>query len=85
MQVDLRQCRFIKERKKLTISSEVFAGSFPKTFEVKSHHTGYVLAFKKIGIDDPLFDPDQWDGEQAIYRPIEKTKNVDFMVVFNEY
>jgi hypothetical protein len=48
--------------------SEVVAGAFPRKIRVISHRTGASAMFVPVTEDDPLFDPDGWDGEQMIYR-----------------
>ena len=81
--VDLALCEFDKSRKVLTLASEYFG--MPPTFNVRSHHTGNIVRFVPVNPSDPLFDEDQWDGEQQIYRPLESNTNVDYMVIYNQY
>ena len=83
--VPLSVCVFDKQRKSLRLSSE-FAGK-PSQLFVESHHTGRVVRFVPVGPEDKLFDQDQWDGEQQVYRPVggEAVTNVDHLVIFNEY
>jgi hypothetical protein len=81
--VPLEKCTYNKNRKVLTLASEYFG--MPSTFNVVSHHTGKVIRFIPVNPDDSLFDQDQWDGEQQIYRPVGNVPNVDHMVIYNEY
>jgi hypothetical protein len=65
--------------------SESFAGGFPPSFKVKSDHTGKIVEFKHIGQDHPDFDEDGWDGEQAIYEPVEPQRNVTRCIIRHAY
>lgn len=47
---------------------------------VTSHHTGRVVQFRPIGEDHPMFDHDCWDGEMALYEPVEQC-NVNVLVM----
>ena len=81
--VSLELCEFDKVQKVLKLSSKHMGA--PKTFFVKSHHTGKEVRFVAIGPEDKLFDQDQWDGEQQIYRPVGNVPNVDHMVIYNQF
>jgi cupin superfamily acireductone dioxygenase involved in methionine salvage len=81
--VDLKYCEYDKTRKVLKLASEYFG--MPREFFVRSHHTGKEVRFVVVGIDDKLFDVDQWDGEQQIYRPVGNVPNVDHMVIYHAY
>lgn len=81
--VNLSKCEFDKSRKVLKLASEYMG--MPLEFYVKSHITGKTVRFVVVGEDDPLFDQDQWDGEQQIYRPVDRTPNVDYMVIYHAY
>ena len=81
--VDLSFCEYDKSRKVLKMASEYFG--MPLTFFVKSHHTGKVVRFVPVTPADKLFDQDQWDGEQQIYRPLGDVPGVDHMVIYNQY
>lgn len=89
--ISLKQCQkqqnFNNGRMSLYLASEHFAGTFPKQFFVESHHTGRVVRFLVIGPEDELFNPDQWDGEMQIYRPVgdEVDTKVDYLVVQHEW
>lgn len=81
--VELQFCEYDKERKVLKLASE-FIG-MPLTFFVKSHHTGKEVRFVPVTPADVLFDQDQWDGEQQVYRPLGNVPGVDHMVIYNQY
>lgn len=81
--ITLKDCGYNAETKSLRISSEFFG--MPSKFSVYSHHSGRTVEFIRIYMDDPMFDPDQWDGEQQIYRPVQKTKNVEYCVIYNQW
>jgi hypothetical protein len=83
--IDLRHCEYNKNLKILKVSSEIFSGSFPSQFFVRSHHTNKEVMFVPVGPQDRLFDQDGWDGEQQIYRPIGNVPNVDYMVIYHTY
>ena len=77
--VGLVDCDFDKERKVLKLSSN-FVG-MPRELMVVSHHTGKEVRFVVIGPEDKLYDHDQWDGEQQIYRPTSVSTNVEYLVI----
>lgn len=81
--ISLRLCEYDKQRKVLKVPSALLAGGFPSQFMVHSHHTNKEVRFTTVGPDDKLFDPDRWDGEQQIYRPIGNVPNVEYLVVYN--
>ena len=82
--VKLQWCEFDKARRVLKLASE-FVG-MPAQFFVESHHTGRVIRFTPVVPGDKLFDPDQWDGEQQIYRPVSGSPlNVDYLVIYHAY
>jgi hypothetical protein len=81
--VDLYRCIYRKEQKYLSLPSEYFG--MPSEFYVKSHHTGKCVRFVCVQPGHPLFDEDQYDGEQQVYVPVEHIKNVDHMVIYNQY
>ena len=80
--VSLKYCEFDKERKVLRLASDYFG--MPNEFFVESHHTGKTVRFKTVDQYDKLFDPDQWDGEMQIYRPIGNVPNVDHLVIYHQ-
>lgn len=81
--VPLKFCEYDKDRKVLKLASEYFG--MPLTFFVESHHTGKVVRFVPVTPADKLFDYDQWDGEQQIYRPLGDVPGVDHMVIYNQW
>ena len=81
--VDLKFCEYNRDRKVLKLASEFFG--MPKEFYVKSHHTGKEVRFVAVGPEDKLFDQDQWDGEQQIYRPVGDVPNVDHMIIYHQF
>ena len=81
--VNLSRCEYDKTRKVLSLASEYFG--MPLTFFVKSHHTGKEVRFVPVNPADVLYDEDQWDGEQQIYRPVGNVPGVDYMVIYNQY
>ena len=81
--VSLDLCDYDKERKVLKLTSDHIGK--PSEFYVKSHHTQKRVLFKPVQPGDVLYDEDHWDGEQQIYRPVEKLPNVDYMVIYNQF
>ena len=80
--VSTSQCHYDKGRKVLRMSSEVVG--MPLTFWVRSHHTGKIVRFVPVNPADSLYDEDQWDGEQQIYKPIYSCLGVDHFVIYND-
>lgn len=81
--VDLKFCDFDKKHKVLRLASEYFG--MPPEFFVVSHHTGKEVRFKVVDEHDVLFDPDGWDGELCIYRPVGNIPNVNYLVIYHAY
>ena len=81
--VDLKFCEYDKNRKVLKLASEFFG--MPSEFFVRSHYTSKEVRFRVVGPEDVLFDQDQWDGEQQVYRPVGTVPNVDHMVIYHQY
>lgn len=81
--VSLKFCEYNKERRVLKLASEFFG--MPSQFFVESHHTGKVVRFTPVNEHDVLFDPDQWDGEQQIYRPVGTVPGVDHLVIYHQW
>lgn len=79
--ISLEFCEYDKTRKVLRLISQYIG--MPKQFFVTSHRTGKTVRFVPVGEYDVLFDQDQWDGEQQIYRPVGDVPNVDYMVIYN--
>lgn len=80
--ISLEWCEYDKDRKVLKLASHHFG--MPKEFYVKSHHTGKEVLFTPVGPEDVLFDEDQWDGEQQIYRPVGEVPGVSYMIIYNQ-
>lgn len=81
--VTLDICEFDKTLKVLKLTSEHIG--MPAKFSVCSHRTGKVVEFNVVQPGDSLFDEDQYDGEQQIYRPVEHLNNVEYLVIYNQY
>lgn len=81
--IGLEQCEYDKSRRVLKLESD-YVG-MPKTLFVRSHHTGREVRFVVVGPEDRLFDQDQWDGEQQVYRPLGNVPGVDHMVIYHAY
>jgi len=81
--VSLEDCHYDKRRKVLSLTSNRIG--MPREFFVRSHRTGKDVRFVVVGQYDVLFDQDQWDGEQQIYRPMGDVPTVDHMVIYNGY
>jgi hypothetical protein len=81
--VALKLCEYDKSRKVLKLASEYFG--MPRTFFVKSHHTGKEVRFVTVGPEDRLFSQDGWDGEMQIYRPVGNVPGVDHMVIYHAW
>jgi len=83
--VGLNLCEYDKERRVLKLASE-YAG-MPSELFVESHVTGRTVRFVPVTESDVLFDQDQWDGEQQIYRPAssEMSARVDHLVIYHQY
>lgn len=81
--VPLARCEYDKNRRVLKLASEFFG--MPGEFYVRSHHTGKTVRFTPVGPEDILFDQDQWDGEQQVYRPVGTVPGVDHMVIYHAY
>jgi hypothetical protein len=80
--VDLKLCEFDRNRRVLKLASEYMG--MPREFFVRSHHTGKEVRFVAVGPEDALYDQDQWDGEQQVYRPMGHVPRVDHMVIYNQ-
>lgn len=78
--ISLSECFFVKEKRVLQIPYKVLRG-YPAEFFVRSPSTSKEVRFAVIGPEDIMFDEDQWDGEQQIYRPIGNVPTLDYAVV----
>jgi hypothetical protein len=81
--VSLHLCEYDRTRRILKLASEYMG--MPPEFLVTSHHTGKQVRFTRVNHLDTLFDQDGWDGEQQIYRPVDRVPNVDHMIIYNQY
>jgi hypothetical protein len=81
--IALKLCEYDKGRRVLKLASEFFG--MPSEFFIVSHHTGKEVRFVPVGEHDVLFDSDQWDGEQQIYRPVGNVPGVDHMVIYHQW
>ena len=83
-QICLSLCEYVPEFNMLRIPSKFFGK--PPEFFVTSHHTGRVIRFVTIDEIHPLFDQDQWDGEQMVYEPApgEEKCKVSIAVIYNQ-
>lgn len=81
--VELSKCEFVAASGKLSLASE-YAG-MPNAIRIRSHHTGRTVLFRPVEPGDPLFDEDQWDGEQQVYRPVEPTNNAKVLVIYHQF
>lgn len=79
--IALRDCVYIKDKQILYLTSNYIG--MPYEFYVQSNITGRTVLFRAIGPEDKLFNQDQWDGEQQIYRPVGAQIAVDHMVIHN--
>jgi hypothetical protein len=79
--VSLEKCEYNRRTRRLTLASEYLG--MPGELFVKSHHTGREIKFVMVGESDELFDPDGWDGEKSVYRPVEQIPTVDHMVIYH--
>jgi hypothetical protein len=81
--VPLSLCEYNKDTKVLKLASEYFG--MPGEFFVRSEKTGKEVRFKCVDQHDILFNQDQWDGEQQVYRPIGNIDTVDHMVIYHAW
>jgi len=79
--IPLEMCHYKAHCQKLSIPSEYIG--MPHEVFVKSHHTGRTVLFRAVAPDHPLYDEDQWDGEQQVYAPVEDIKNVKCLVIYD--
>lgn len=81
--VNLSSCEFNKTANRLTLCSELVG--MPRELIVHSDYTGKDVMFRAIGPEHPLYDQDQWDGEQQIYRPLSPAGKVKTLIIYNQY
>lgn len=80
----LSDCRYNKDKRMLEIPYSVLR-EYPVQFLVRSQTTCKEVRFSVIGPEDSMYDEDQWDGEQKIYRPIGNVPTVEYAVVSHFY
>ena len=80
--VSLELCEYDRQNRVLKLSSRHVG--MPITFFVRSHKTGKEVRFVPVTPADVLFDQDQWDGEQQIYRPLGDVSSIDYMVIYHQ-
>ena len=78
--VSLDMCQYNRKMKQLTLPASVIG--MPREFFVKSHVTQKEVRFTAIHPSDVLYDQDQWDGVQQIYRPTTDLNTVDHLVIY---
>ena len=81
--VSLEHFDWNKIRGALSVSSELFAGSFPKTIKIKSHKTGKIVEFRQSKYNEPGFDEDGFDGIQMGYVPVKGGMYVKVLFVYH--
>jgi len=84
--VPLSTCEYDKQRRTLCIAYKDLpvqfkGGGFPAGVLIHSEKTGRMVSFYPVGPNDRLYDEDQWDGEQQIYRPNVALETVDHLVI----
>lgn len=79
--VSLRVCEYDSQRRILKMSGEHVG--MPRQLMIRSHKTGRDVRFCAVGPHDILYDQDQWDGEQQIYRPMGMVDAVDHLIITN--
>lgn len=73
-----------KSTNSLSITSEYWNGSFPKSVEVFSKRTGKGVIFNPVGPDSRFYDEDGWDGEQMVYVPNVKA-SIEKLTVYHAW
>jgi hypothetical protein len=88
IEISLEHCKFYKDSGKLmlhtdTVLAHGYKQAFPRDVWISSPHTGRTIRFSVVGPEDVLFDQDQWDGEQQVYRPLSTlpSNKVNFLVI----
>jgi len=71
MNIDLPLSSFERRDQNLVMRADRVSFSMVR---VTSHHTGRIVRFVPISENHPLFDHDFWDGEMAVYEPLDKCK-----------
>lgn len=83
--IPLKKCYWNKEQRFISVVSEFFSGSFPKTVTIESERTGVQMTFVPVQPGDYFFDEDSWDGEQMIYKPTTQNPKVNRLIVYHEF
>lgn len=88
MNVPLSSCEYDKQRRTLCIAYKDLPPArrfsdwgFPASVNIHSEKTGRTVQFYPVGPNDRLYNEDQWDGEQQIYRPNVALETVDHLVI----
>jgi len=79
--VSLALCHYKAHCGKLELSTAHTNDRLPASIYIKSHHTGKLVLFSCVKEGDPMFDYDQWDGEQQVYRPSTPEERVKLLVI----
>lgn len=58
-------------KKKKTLNFSFPRGNWPDILEITSNITGVVVKFRRASYEHPLHDQDGWDGEAALYSPMD--------------
>lgn len=81
--INLKDCDFNKVRKTLSIPAR-FVNGFPREIIVHSHHTGRDILFRTLDPSHPDFDEDGWDGEQALYAPVQPLSTINTLAIYHD-
>lgn len=79
--VSLAYCHYRAHCGKLELSTAHTNDCLPAKIYIQSHFTGRSILFTCVTEDDPMFDQDQWDGEQQVYRPSTPEERVKLLVI----
>lgn len=77
--VSLELCQYNPQYRILSLASDHVG--MPQQLIIRSHRTGKEVRFVVVGPEDKLFDQDQWDGEQQVYRPVGHVPTVSYLVI----
>lgn len=85
-EVRLSSCKYDKRMRTLFIALNDLpfkhgASGFPTRIIIHSEKTERRITFYPVRPNDRLYDEDQWDGEQQIYRPSVVLETVDCLVI----
>lgn len=88
--VSLKDCVYKRDSKVITMSitklpKEERVSKYPAVVMLESHATGKRVLFSRIIPGDILYDEDQWDGVQQVYRaasvPLER---VNYLIIHEQ-